>query len=172
MQALPEPMQQCNTGMQQRAKTYLLCPGQLDYLHWAVKSPSTHLTARGAVRPPYVTDPAPNCSKIARTNWNIFQMLPGAQIMHKLLPIVDNAWIKAKMWKVSTYSFSNLQNSSQGATHVQMSKLDTLQVRRELNYMITKFHTHRTRLKGFEQFCRNLPSHEQSPRYEQNMSKW
>jgi hypothetical protein len=51
------------------------------------------------------------------------------------------------MRKVSTYSFSNIQNSSQGATHVQMSKLNTLQVRNDLNYMITKFHNHWTRLK-------------------------
>jgi hypothetical protein len=49
---------------------------------------------------------------------------------------------QGKMRKVSTYSFSNIQNSSQGATHVQMSKLDTLQVRNDLNYMITKFQSH------------------------------
>jgi hypothetical protein len=61
---------------------------------------------------------------------------------------------QGKMQKVSTYSFSNIQNSSQGATHVQMSKLDTLQVHR------------------IEQFCENVLSHEQSPRYEQNMSQW
>jgi hypothetical protein len=24
----------------------------------------------------------------------------------------------------------------------------------------------------FEQFCENLPSHEQTPKHEQNMSKW
>jgi hypothetical protein len=54
---------------------------------------------------------------------------------------------QGKMRKVSTYSFSNIQNSSQGATHVQMSKLDTLQVRNDLDYMITKFHNHWTRLK-------------------------
>jgi hypothetical protein len=57
---------------------------------------SDHL---GAVRPPHVTDPAPNCSKFARTNWDTFQTLPGAQSMYKLLPLVDNAWIKAKCEK-------------------------------------------------------------------------
>jgi hypothetical protein len=29
----PEPMQQCNTGMQERAKFCSLCPGWLDRLH-------------------------------------------------------------------------------------------------------------------------------------------
>jgi hypothetical protein len=33
---------------------------------------------------------------------------------------------QGKMQKVSTYSFSNIQNSSQGATQVQTSKLDTV----------------------------------------------
>jgi hypothetical protein len=80
---LPEPMQQCNTGMQQRAKNYSLCPGRLDRL-------------QQAVRPPHVIGPAPNCSKFARTNWDNFQMLPGAKNIHKLLPLVDIAWIKAK----------------------------------------------------------------------------
>jgi hypothetical protein len=154
MQAPPEPkhtppelMQQCNTGMQQRAKICSPCPGRLDRLHRAVRPPATRLIAWGAVRPPQVTGPAPNCSKIAQTNWNTFQTLPGVQNMHKLLPLVDNAWIKAKKRKVSTYSFSNIQNSSQGATQVQKSKLDTLQVRNDLNYKITKFHNHWTRLK-------------------------
>jgi hypothetical protein len=54
---------------------------------------------------------------------------------------------QGKMRKVSTYSFSNIQNSSQGATQVQMSKLDTLQVRNNLNYIITKIHNQWTRLK-------------------------
>jgi hypothetical protein len=54
---------------------------------------------------------------------------------------------QGKMRKISTYSFSNIQNSSQGATQVQMSKLETLQVRNDLNYMITKFHNHWTMLK-------------------------
>jgi hypothetical protein len=43
----PEPMQQCNTGMQQRAKSCSLCPGRLDRLHQAVRPPTTHLTAWG-----------------------------------------------------------------------------------------------------------------------------
>jgi hypothetical protein len=54
---------------------------------------------------------------------------------------------QGKMWKVSTYSFSNKQNSWQGATYVQMSKSDTLQVLNDLNYMITNFHNHWTRLR-------------------------
>jgi hypothetical protein len=151
MQAPPEPkhtppelMQQCNTGMQQRAKFCSPCPGRLDRLHKAVRPPATHLTARGAVGPPHVTGSALNCSKNARTNWNTFQTLPGAQNMHKLLPLVDNAWIQAKCEK---FQHIASQNSSQGATQVQLSKLDTLQVRNDLNYMITKFHNHWTRLK-------------------------
>jgi hypothetical protein len=96
----PKPMQQCNTGMQQRAKICSFCPGRLDCLHQAVRPPTTHLTAWVAVRPPHVTGPAPNCSKFARTNWITFQMLPGAQIMYKLLPLVENAWIKAKCEKI------------------------------------------------------------------------
>jgi hypothetical protein len=41
---------------------------------------------------------------------------------------------QGKMRKVSTYSFSIIQNSSQGATQVQMSKLDALQVRNDLKH--------------------------------------
>jgi hypothetical protein len=98
MQAPPEPkhtppeqMQQCNAGMQQRAKTCSLCPGRLDRLYRAVRPPVPYVTAWGAVRPPQETGPALNCSKFSRTIWNTFQTLPGAQSMHKLLPLVDNA---------------------------------------------------------------------------------
>jgi hypothetical protein len=87
----PEPMQQCNTEMQQRANFCSHYPGRLDRLSWAVRPPLCDLTARGAVILPQETGPAPNCSKFAQTNWNTFQMLPRAQIMHKLLPLVDNA---------------------------------------------------------------------------------
>jgi hypothetical protein len=59
MQAPPEPkhtppelMQQCNTGMQQRAKICSPCPGRLDRLHRAVRPPTTHLTARGRLDRP------------------------------------------------------------------------------------------------------------------------
>jgi hypothetical protein len=38
---------------------------------------------------------------------------------------------------------SSIQNSSQDATHVQMSKLDTLQLRNDINFMITKFRNQR-----------------------------
>jgi hypothetical protein len=48
----PEPMQQCNTGMQQRAKICSPCPGQLDRLHRAVRPPTTHLTAQGRLDHP------------------------------------------------------------------------------------------------------------------------
>jgi hypothetical protein len=87
----PETMQECNVGMQQRAKFCSLCPGQLDRLHQAVRLPTFHLIVWGAVRPPHETGPAPNFSKTARNNWNTFQKLPGAQIMQKLLPLVENA---------------------------------------------------------------------------------
>jgi hypothetical protein len=48
----PEPMQQCNTGMHQRAKICSLCPGRLDRLHQAVRPPTTHLTAWGRLDRP------------------------------------------------------------------------------------------------------------------------
>jgi hypothetical protein len=47
-----EPMQQCTMGMQQRAKTCSLCLGGLDRLHWAVRLPTKHLTAWGALDRP------------------------------------------------------------------------------------------------------------------------
>jgi hypothetical protein len=37
---------------------------------------------------------------------------------------------------------SQVQNASQDATHVQMSKLDTLQLHNHINFLITKFHNH------------------------------
>jgi hypothetical protein len=55
---------------------------------WAVRPPLWDLTARRVVRPPQETDPASNFAKTARTTLNTFQMLPGAQIMHKLLPLL------------------------------------------------------------------------------------
>jgi hypothetical protein len=61
----PELMQQCNTGMQQGAKTCSLCPGRLEPLHQAVRPPTKYMTAWGAVRPPHVTGPAPNYPKFA-----------------------------------------------------------------------------------------------------------
>jgi hypothetical protein len=87
-------------GKQQRKKICSPSPGRLDCLHRAVRPPAPQLTAWGTVRPPQETGPAPNCSKFARTNLNTFQTLPGAQSMHKLLPLVDNAWIKAKCEKL------------------------------------------------------------------------
>jgi hypothetical protein len=80
---------------------------------------------------------------------------------------------QAKNAKISTYSFSNRQNSTKNATHVQMSKLDTLQLRIDLNYMITKFHNHWTRLRWIWAILRKkLASHEQSSKHDQNKSKW
>jgi hypothetical protein len=59
MQAPPEPkhtppgqMQQCNTGMHQRAKNCSLCPGRLDRLYRAVRLPVPHLTAWGRLDRP------------------------------------------------------------------------------------------------------------------------
>jgi hypothetical protein len=86
-------------GNATKRKTCSLCPGRLDRLPWAGRPPLCDLTAWGAVRPPQETGPAPNFSKTARTTLNTFQMLPGAQIMHKLVPLVDNAWIKEKCKK-------------------------------------------------------------------------
>jgi hypothetical protein len=48
----PEPMQQCNTGMQQRANTFSLCPVRLDHLHKVVRPPTNHLTAWGRLDRP------------------------------------------------------------------------------------------------------------------------
>jgi hypothetical protein len=45
-------MQQCNMGMQQRAKTCSLCPGRLDRPPHAVRPPTTHLTAWGRLDRP------------------------------------------------------------------------------------------------------------------------
>jgi hypothetical protein len=134
-------------GNATRRKNCSLYPGRLDRLHQAVRS-SYHTSDRlVAVRPPQETGPAPNCSKFAWTNWNTFQTLPGAQKHAQTSPPCWQCMNQGKMRKVSTYSFSNIQSSSQGATQVQMSKLDTLQVRSDLNYVITKFHNHWTRLK-------------------------
>jgi hypothetical protein len=88
------PLNKCSNATQKcnkEQKNCSLCPGRLDRLHQAVRPPTTQLTAWVAVRTPHVTSPAPNCSKFARTNLNTFQTLPGAQSMHKLLPLVDNA---------------------------------------------------------------------------------
>jgi hypothetical protein len=42
-----EPMQWCNMGMQQRAKTCSLCPRRLDCMPWAVRPPLWDLIAWG-----------------------------------------------------------------------------------------------------------------------------
>jgi hypothetical protein len=80
---------------------------------------------------------------------------------------------QAKKAKISTWSFSNRQNSTKNATHVQMSKLDTLRLRIDLNYMNTKFQNHWTKLRWiFAILRKKLASHEQSPRHDQSISKW
>jgi hypothetical protein len=142
MQAPPEPkhtppeqMQQCNTGMQQKAKNCSLGLGWLDRLYRAVRPPAPHLTAWGRLDRPMEPNQlehlpnTPKCPKHAQTSPPCWQRMN-----------------QGKMRNFTTYSFSNIQNSSQGATQVQMSKLDTLQVRNVVNYMITKFHNHWTRL--------------------------
>jgi hypothetical protein len=48
----PEQMQQCNTGMQQRAKICSLSPGRLDRLHRAVRPPTPQLTVWGRLDRP------------------------------------------------------------------------------------------------------------------------
>jgi hypothetical protein len=48
----PEPMQQCTTGMQHRAKSCSLCLGRFDRLHRAVRLPTCHLTAWGRLDRP------------------------------------------------------------------------------------------------------------------------
>jgi hypothetical protein len=139
-------MQQCNTGIQQRAKTWTLCPGRLDRLHQAVRPPSIHLTAWGRLYCPMwpaLHQPAQNLLEPIGTPYKSSQVPKSCTN----IPPCWQCMNQGKMRKVSTYSFSNIQNSSQGSTHVQMSKLDTLQVRNDLNYMINKFHNHWTRLK-------------------------
>jgi hypothetical protein len=139
-------MQQCKTGMQQRAKICSFSPGRLDRLHRAVRPPAQHLTAWGRLdRPkrPALHQTAQNLPEPIGTPSKHSQVPKACQTS----PPCWQCMNQGKMRKVSTYSFSNIQNSSQGATQVQMRKLDTLQVRNDLNYVITKFHNHWTRLK-------------------------
>jgi hypothetical protein len=142
----PKPMQRCNMGMQQRAKTCSLCPGWLDRLPWAVRPPLCDLTAWGRLDRPKrpalhqtfqkLPEPLWTPSKCSQVPKSCTNFSPCWQCMNQ-----------GKMRKVSTYSFLNIQNSSQDATHVQMSKLDTLQLCNDINYMITKFHNHWTKLR-------------------------
>jgi hypothetical protein len=131
----PEPMQQCNTGMQQRTKTYSLCTRRLDRLHRAVRPPTCHLTAWGRLDRP---------------------MRPALHQTFQKLPEPIGTPSKCSQVPKSCTNFSPLltmhesrQNakSFKCATPVQMSKLDTLQVRNDPSYMVTKFHNHWTRLK-------------------------
>jgi hypothetical protein len=88
------PLNKCSNATREcnkEQKPCSHCPGRLDRLYRVVRPPVPDLTAWGTVRPPQGTGPAPNCSKFSRNNWNTFQTLPGAQNMHKLLPLVDNA---------------------------------------------------------------------------------
>jgi hypothetical protein len=129
----------CNKEMQQRAKFCSFCLGWLDSLPniwppgWRLdrsKRLALHQTFQKLPEP--IGTPS-KCSQVRKSYTNFS---PCWQCMNQ-----------GKMRKVSTYSFSNIQKSSQGATHVQMSKLDTLQVCNDLNYKTTKFHNHWTRLK-------------------------
>jgi hypothetical protein len=47
-------------------------------------------------------------------------------------------------FKTYNLELSNIQNSTQDATHSQMSKLNTLRLCNDINFMITKFHNHWT----------------------------
>jgi hypothetical protein len=142
------PLNQCSNATQKCSKEQKLLnmPGRLDRLHRAVRPPTPDLTAWGRLERP--KRPALN-----QTTQNLpdqMEHLPNSPRCPKHAQTSPPCWQcmnQGKMRKVSTYSFSNIQNSSQGATQIQMSKLDTLQVRKDLNYMITKFHTHWTRLK-------------------------
>jgi hypothetical protein len=132
--------------MQQRANNYSLCPGRLDRLHQAVRPPTTHLTAWGQLDHPMrpaLHQTAQNLPEPIGTPSKHSQVPKACTNFSPLLTMHESR----KMRKVSTYSFSNIQNSSQEATQVQTRKLDTLQVRNDLNYMITKFHNQWTRLK-------------------------
>jgi hypothetical protein len=132
MQAPPEPkhtppkqMQQCNMGMQHIAKTCSLCPGRLDRLPQAVRPPTTHLTAWGRLDRPMW----PDLHQTAQICPNQLEHLPNTPRCSKHAQTSPPCWQcmnQGKKRKLSTYSFSNIQNSSQGATQVQMSKLDTL----------------------------------------------
>jgi hypothetical protein len=142
----PKQMQQCKMGKQQRAKTCSLCTGRLDRLYRAVRPPTPYLTAWGRLdRPmwPALHQTAQKFPEPIGTPSTHSRCPKHAQTSPPLLTMHESS----KMRKLSTYSFSNIQNSSQGATQVQMRKLDTLQVRNDLNYVITKFHNHWTRLK-------------------------
>jgi hypothetical protein len=88
---LSQSMQEGHLEMHDKEQTKLTLPKAVRPPAQAVRPPTTHLTASGPVRPPHVTGPKRNCSKFARSNWNTFQRLPGAQSMHKLLPLVDKA---------------------------------------------------------------------------------
>jgi hypothetical protein len=136
-----------NAAMQQgnaaKSNNLLNMPRRLDRLHRAVRTPAPQLTAWGWLDRPK----RPTLLKIGP---NQLEHLPNTPRCPKHAQTSPPCWQctdQGKMRKVSTYSFSNIQNSSQEATQVQMSKLDTLQVRNDLNYVITKFHTHWTRLK-------------------------
>jgi hypothetical protein len=84
------------------------------------------------------------CTKLLKNCPNQFEHLTNAPRFAnhaQTSPPCCQCMNQCKMRKVSTYSFSNIQNSSQDATHVQMIKLDTLQVRSDLNCMNTSFTT-------------------------------
>jgi hypothetical protein len=95
MHAPPEPkhtppgqIEQCNTGMHQRAKNCSLCPGRLDRLclNWPLG---------GRLDRPK----RPACTKLLKNFPNQLEHLPHTPRCPKhaqTSPLVDNAWIKAK----------------------------------------------------------------------------
>jgi hypothetical protein len=133
-------------GNAAKSKNCSTCPGRLDHLHRAVRPPTPDLTAWWRLdRPkrPALHQTAQNLPEPIGTPSKHSQVPKACTNFSPLLTMHESR----QNAKVSTYSFSNIQNSSQEATQVQMSKLDTLHVRNDLNYVITKFHNHWTRLK-------------------------
>jgi hypothetical protein len=91
----------------------------------AVTPPTPHLTARGRLdcpKWPALHQTAQKLPEQIGTPSKHSQVSKHAQISPRCWQCMN----QGKMRNVSTYSFSNIQNSSQGATQVQMSKLDTL----------------------------------------------
>jgi hypothetical protein len=120
----PKPMQQCNTGMQQKAKNCSTCPGRLDRLHWAVTPPASDLTAWGRLD-------RPKRPTLHQTAQKLPELIGTHSKHSQVLKACTNSpcWQcvnQGKMRKFTTYNFSNIQNSSQEATQVQIRKLDTL----------------------------------------------
>jgi hypothetical protein len=125
----PEPMQQCNTRMQQRAKICSLCSlclGRLDRLHQAVRPPTIHLTAWG---------------RLDRPMW------PALHQTAQNLPEPIGTSSKCSQVPKSCTNFSPL--TTKVITRCYTCPNEQVRYstgRNDLNYMITNFHNHWTRL--------------------------